>query len=238
VSDFKITLNGFTPAEAQYITGLSTVMQLDWRRRGFLPRKKGHARYNAIELAEMFMLRLFADHNLRLERFAPAAKLAAQGIVYYALESVDHYEGTLDALDRFCVVENEPQAKVLREFGFTGKRLKKYMIVWADQTVRFTDSLDEAFGSNRHRLELTANEVWKQEGPVQVFNLSLISSKFSGLPNKPLVHVAFAEGPSPYLEGPLHVNPTAEINTHKPAIEQRFKRDTTHARSGKLKRKV
>lgn len=236
MSKFKIKLNEFTPAEAQYITGLSTVMQLDWRRRGFLPKKKGHARFNAMELAEMFMLRLFADYDLRLERFAPAAKVAAQGIVYYALELVDHYEGTVDALDRFCVVENEPQLKVLRELGFAGKRLKKYMIVWADQTVRFTDGLDDAFCSNRDRLELNATEVWKQNGPVQVFNLCLISSKFSGLPNKPFVHVGFVEGYSPYLDGPLHVHPDTEL-PEKISVEQPPKSNTTRTRRGKLNRR-
>jgi hypothetical protein len=56
----------YTPAEAADVTGVSTALQRDWRRRGILgviaPGK--HSRFKFNHLCEMFALKSFADAGL------------------------------------------------------------------------------------------------------------------------------------------------------------------------------
>ena len=61
------TLEQFTPAEASEITGVTPVLQRDWRRRGLLPASKGpQARYTAAEMVELLLMKDFSD-----EKFGP-----------------------------------------------------------------------------------------------------------------------------------------------------------------------
>jgi hypothetical protein len=185
-------LNEFTPAEAERITGLPQATKRDWVRREFLSKTSGHARYTVRPLAEMFMLRLMSEHGLGPDRFKPIAMLAAQGLLYYALRVADHYEGTLDAIEGFCDLKNEPQVKVMKKLGYTGQRPKKYMVIWADQNVTFTEDLNGAFGVDRDN---SGRDFISQEGPVLVFSLQMLAVKFRGLDHKPFVRVANTPNP-------------------------------------------
>ena len=53
----------FSPAEAAEITGVSTALQRDWRRRGILPERKseGWSRFSVTDIIEMYVLRFFSD---------------------------------------------------------------------------------------------------------------------------------------------------------------------------------
>lgn len=89
----QYTLTSFTPGEVEKITGLSTMMQRDWRRRGFLPSMAGHARFDPFALAEVFVMKLLADRGVGPVHSKEVADWCAIGILWHALKTVDAYEG-------------------------------------------------------------------------------------------------------------------------------------------------
>lgn len=95
-----ITLTVFTPGEAERITGLTTVMQRDWRRRGFVGASEGHARFNGFDLAEMWALKLLSDRGIGPQHGREVADWLAGGIMLYALQDRRAYEGDGDELNR------------------------------------------------------------------------------------------------------------------------------------------
>jgi len=205
-SRFNITLNTFTPAEAAKLTGVSTAKQLDWRRRGLIPRHEGHARFNIFALAHLDLLRMASESRLLLERFAPAARQAAASVAYYTLFFADHYEGDEDVLEQFCVIENEPNRKVLQQLSTVDvDAIKRFMVVWAEprhmgeelilgySVIGYHDSLDEAFGE----LNPQDHDAYlQQRGPVHVFDLKCIGFDFGVRAPRPFVHVALADEPT------------------------------------------
>ncbi|MXP28106.1 MerR family transcriptional regulator [Porphyrobacter algicida] len=89
-----LTLTQFTPAEAERITGATTVTQRDWRRRGILTKRgEGHARYDLFDLSEMMALKLLSERGISLDDAATVADWCAMGIGYRALLWVNAYEG-------------------------------------------------------------------------------------------------------------------------------------------------
>ena len=87
------TLTTFTPAEVEKITGLTTTMQRDWRRRGFLPSNSGHARFDAFGLAEALVMKLLADRGIGPTLTKEIAHWCGVGIIWLILKDVDAYEG-------------------------------------------------------------------------------------------------------------------------------------------------
>lgn len=59
----------FTPGEAARLTGVSTDLQRDWRRRGLLAPKAlaGHSRFEFDGLCRMLALKAFSDAGVRLK---------------------------------------------------------------------------------------------------------------------------------------------------------------------------
>lgn len=90
----NLTLTQFTPAEAENITGVSTMAQRDWRRRGILEKRgEGHARYDLFDLGAMMSLKLLSDRGIPLDDAAKVADLCGMGIGYRVLQWIDAYEG-------------------------------------------------------------------------------------------------------------------------------------------------
>lgn len=176
------TLNLFRPGEAEAITGLSTAMQRDYRRRGFLPKNEGHARFNVFELAEMFMLKQLSDRGFWPEFFAPVAHLAAKGVALQALKFADAYEGTLELIEGFCPVSQDPAGEVFRAYGIKPE-YARYLVIWGHINPvggvmgdhNFTDDLNAVFSEEfqgRGRAHLL------QEGPSTVYNLEMTGLRF------------------------------------------------------------
>ena len=99
------TLAAFTPAEAATITGVSTALQLDWRRHGYLPSNDGHARYDAFDLARMLVMKLLADKGVGPKHTADnedgttigdLADWCAAGVVLRAMKWVEAWSGDYD----------------------------------------------------------------------------------------------------------------------------------------------
>lgn len=89
----QYTLSTFTPGEAEAITGVSTTLQRDWRRREFLPKGDGHARFDVFALAEMLTLKLLADRGIGPQLAKDVSDWCAIGMAWEALRSKDAYEG-------------------------------------------------------------------------------------------------------------------------------------------------
>ena len=77
----------FSPAQVSEITGLSPVMQADWRRRDILPKHSGHARFNALEIAEIWLLKMLSDRGVGPQHCKHVARRGAEGVVLAALQN-------------------------------------------------------------------------------------------------------------------------------------------------------
>lgn len=122
----QYVLTTFTPAEAEKITTLNTVMQRDWRRRGFIPSGEGHARFDAFALAEIWVMKMLSDRGVGPQLSKEVAPICAVGMLWQALKSVDAYEGdhqkTFDWLPedrrrRYSASEIEELHKILENTG-------------------------------------------------------------------------------------------------------------------------
>jgi DNA-binding transcriptional MerR regulator len=89
----ELTLTTFTPGEAERITGVSTTMQRDWRRRGILAKATERARFDLFDLAELLTLKLLSDRGIGPKAAAEVVDWCGYGIAYHTLDSVDAYEG-------------------------------------------------------------------------------------------------------------------------------------------------
>ena len=72
----------FTPAEAEQITGVTGAVQRDWRRHGYLPSTKGHARFELHDLAELWLLKMFTDRGIGPQRAKVVSASLAHRIAY------------------------------------------------------------------------------------------------------------------------------------------------------------
>lgn len=68
----------FSPAEVEAITGVSTALQRDWRRRGILPaNNEGKwTRFSLRDLIEIMVLKTFADAGFSVKDVAEVVRIA------------------------------------------------------------------------------------------------------------------------------------------------------------------
>lgn len=71
----------FTPAEAEAITGVSTTLQRDWRRRGYIAQagSRKHNAFDLTSLAKLLVMRAFSEAGV----FVGRAEVGASGSVYF-----------------------------------------------------------------------------------------------------------------------------------------------------------
>ena len=95
----EFELTQFRAKDVERITGASTTTLRDWRRRGYLPKKTGHPKFNCIELLQVWAMKMLADRGIGPSL---AAGIATQcGIVgaWFALREPYAYDGGPDFLD-------------------------------------------------------------------------------------------------------------------------------------------
>lgn len=85
----------FTAGQASQVTGLTPVMQRDWRRRGFLKAVEGRAKFNAFDLADFMITRLMSDLGVGPASSRKWKRTAAYCVVSRALMSPDAYDGVV-----------------------------------------------------------------------------------------------------------------------------------------------
>lgn len=179
---FEYTLTEFTPGEAEKITGVSTAMQRDWRRREFLPSNKGHARFDLFDLAEMMFLQAMSDRGIGPQRSKPLAAITGRGIAFGALMCQAAYEGDL-----------APGSDMTRAIDAIGKTARdkdaarvisgRYLIVWADGKETWHVNVQKAID------DLPEKQKWKKlTGPVLVLDQWAMGAALVQRAGRPLIH--------------------------------------------------
>lgn len=102
----QISDSTFSPAEVESFTGFTTVMQRDWRRRGYIDASEEgqHARFMSRTVASILVMRMFADVHVGPSISREFAAEAAACVMWYALD-----------LNRNLLVVNGPP-KLVQEY--------------------------------------------------------------------------------------------------------------------------
>lgn len=190
------TLTHFTPAEAERITGVTTTLQRDWRRRAFIPVMDGHARFDLFQLAEMITLNALANRGIGPSLSKQVSEICAKAIVYSALAWSNAWDG--DAHSDLAWRKIQPHIK-----KWDGK--SEYLITqlwqslkiplafpapcfiwWADGTHCFSYSYDFAISNMLSDDPRTA-------GPVIILNLNSLGTVMLDRAGRELAHVEFCD---------------------------------------------
>lgn len=112
------------PAEAERITGVSTTLQRNWRRHGYLPGQDGHARFDVFALAKLNVLGMLAAAGVGPQQGIKSAELVAAGVVRFALLNRAAFEGDgeLLSVEPNTPEEDEMLATIRERGGRTGRR--------------------------------------------------------------------------------------------------------------------
>lgn len=103
---FSITERTFTPKEAAEISGVSPVLQRNWRRRGFLPvRNDGWAQFTVSDIVRLCAMKILADTGISIEAARQIAATACDPVYAMlrgdrALLKIDDPSGVLSPAQR------------------------------------------------------------------------------------------------------------------------------------------
>lgn len=194
MSHARFTLSLFSPGEAERITGLSTVMQRDWRRRKLLPEPAGpgHARFNAFDLASMWTRRLLSDRGIGPQETEEIGRWCAFGIIWHALMWIDSWEGDHEKFEApTWPLKAQAMARkvIFAENGGFRVLPARFFIWWADGSHMWHQSVDAAFNADE-------SSDPKYTGPVIVLDLMSLGFELVDRVNRPIVHVEFSEDTS------------------------------------------
>jgi DNA-binding transcriptional MerR regulator len=156
-------LKQFTPGEAAKISGVSVTTQRDWRRRGFLPKTDGHARFDAFEVAEMLVLSCLGQQGIGPSQVRAVLPSLGAGVVGAALRSPRSVSGDVEAiwleparlpalLKDIETSRDDPSSrwhplweergyqlrlKILRGAGHEPEKIGDCALIWADGSIAF-----------------------------------------------------------------------------------------------------
>lgn len=195
--DFDLELTLFTPRQAEQITGIPQMRQRDLRRHGYLPQHEGHARFTAIDLAEMMVLSSMMQRGITPSTASGLAKISVVGIVQLALSDVDVWKDMDNATWSFPG-EQDPESKaewLARVFcnfrahdGDKRWRVQpaRFMIIWADGQEFWTFSVDR-------EIEEMEQDDPRLAGPVTVLDLHALARLLVTRAQLPLARVVKVE---------------------------------------------
>jgi hypothetical protein len=89
------TLITFSAGQASQVTGVTPVMQRDWRRRGFLKSVDGRAEFNALDLGELRIMKLMSDLGVGPASSRQWKRTVAYCLISRALMSPQAYDGAV-----------------------------------------------------------------------------------------------------------------------------------------------
>lgn len=178
-------LEMFTPGEVEVITGLSTGMQLDWRKRGYLPVTKGrHARFNAFDIARLMVMKMFSDRGVGPADTRLIADICATGILYAALCERTAYRSDLD-LQELKAQRTDLQSisrRVIHDITGVGLVPAQYFIWWADGSHTWAASVDSA-------LFHLVDDDCRKCGPIMLLDLNALGRGLASKAGQPLVRL-------------------------------------------------
>jgi hypothetical protein len=196
------SLTQFTPAEAEAITGVSTTMQRDWRRRGFLSTVDGHARFDLFDLAEMKAMHMLAFRGVGPIQSQYVRLFLGLGIAWHILCEEDSYSGDHDLTSTWSYSTSNAMAPTQIPWNQKGEWLAKYFlrerfgpitpanlfIWWANNEHTFHYSLDLAFADPKFRNSVNS-------GPAIIIDLAVAADLIMVSAAKPFVHVEYEIDP-------------------------------------------
>ena len=181
LGNFEIELVKFTPKQVEEITGLSTIRQRDLRRHGYLPSNQGHARFDVVELTEIYVLQLMLERNIGPKKAKEISEICALGVTWAIFGSDNAYGKDYDLISGIHAL-NEMVAKEIeddkpgffRSHIFRPSRIKKlvpdeFFIWWANEQYSWYTSLERAF-------EDVDEHDSKRTGPIIILSLSSLAS--------------------------------------------------------------
>ena len=175
----------FPPSEVARITGLSTLAQSDWRRRGYLPPlpSTAHARFDVFDLARVSVMMALAERGIGPARSKALAPSCAARIVSYALAWPNAWSGNPGAAPG--AIWGAKSVWLRAGMGFDPREYR--FMMWGffepgEETHCFVSNPMDWFDGvdGRHRI---------QPGPVVVCDLEAMGGKLLDLAGRPLAHV-------------------------------------------------
>lgn len=152
-------LINFTPGKVAEATGLSVVMQNDWRKRGLLPATEGHARFDIFDVADIRVRKLLAERGLgpkESSSFGSSAKAAVVKRVLKFNEAWENYEiidsslisaAYRDVIDKVSHEKGGDQLWFNAAFGGDGD----FFVVAPDGSSTVVGKIGEFFDSQNER---------------------------------------------------------------------------------------
>jgi len=207
---FKIVLNRFSPAEAAKIVQVSTTLQRNWRRHGYLPVAEGHARFDVFALAELYALGVLAARGVGPHQGIEVAELIGAGIVWNALAVRAAYEG--DATILSSEPDTADEANLRDQVQAMGVNLGPDPLDWMFKCDKFirdafrTNGYDKRVGrviparyflwfpDGSHSWQWSVDHcftsgLFPTDGPVIVIDQRALGAKMVAVAGKPFVRI-------------------------------------------------
>lgn len=120
----KYTEREFTPAEAAEITGVSTALQRDWRRRGILPKREveGWSKYSVTGLVQLHVLGFFSDAGVSVKQTRDITSAA----VLPVLDILQQWDGASEFKGAKI---SKKLRETIRSAGFVRGASGRYLVV-------------------------------------------------------------------------------------------------------------
>lgn len=233
----RITLTTFTPAEAEAITGISTALQRDWRRRGIFPKTDGHARFDVFGLAKMLAMKMLSDRGVGPVHTADEAEWCAMGIVWHALAWIDAWEGEPEkaltwfnafaqppAVDPVILASIEkanenghdmPVPEVGSHWGSQSEFLRRKVLASADRPRIVPANIFIWWADGSHifhnSVDVILSEMTSDDpritGPVIFLDMRALASTLLDRAGRALAHVEFEKGDGIEFGEPVPLDP-------------------------------
>jgi hypothetical protein len=211
----KLELENYTPAEAEAISEVSQMTVRNWRRAGHLLRQEGHARYNLAQVAMLLVMGKLVSHGVTPDVAKGFAVEAARAIFQNAIFSPKAFSKAVK--DQAVKDLGEPNlaeiSRIKKELGSTfnsgvyefmrcqeamidaaeqmtgtsGTKRPEWLVIWADGTLEFINSDENAhevfFGNIQHDAAYV-------QGPVMMFCLGAFSQMLIDRIPRPAIRLA------------------------------------------------
>lgn len=140
-------------SEVARISGLTPLMQRQWRMRGHLPDlsdSKKRAGYSPLQLVQIWIMKMFSDRGIGPTTSEGIAGQCARAVISRALQSPDAYLVDEQTSARFepelcraqlleAVLHGVPHSEIIRQ-------TPRFFVWFADDQMFWADRLDEVIG--------------------------------------------------------------------------------------------
>lgn len=177
----------FSPADAERVTGLTTGMQRDWRQRGYIPKTDKRARFDAFALAEIWVMKLFAERGIGPALSQSVAPKCAESIVHNALQFSDadaafagqHLQtfDWLDSNDRAGVHWRKENGAAYAKRPLSARTPLESLVPQIEWNAQRTWLIDKLFKSLGRFGQGHGDVIWWPTGEVQFSGLSSFDNR-------------------------------------------------------------